>query len=280
MDSVWTLPLEEEEKMKSILLSANEDGGFEARLQAALDVARASDGHVTCLQARPFNSFVVSDPFGGVYAPAALIERLETADNAHQEAIEARLKTEGVSWDWLREDGETGRALVARSSLADLIVVNLPGDDAAAMAVASDVALHARSAVLAVPRSGGRFDPAGKAMVAWNGSNESAHALRLAMPLLRMAAAVEIVTISAEAGRFPQLDASRYLARHGIMSELVERPAEGRRNADALIDAAGATGAGSIVMGAYGHTRMREAVLGGTTRDLLRRSPLPLILAH
>jgi nucleotide-binding universal stress UspA family protein len=266
--------------MKSILLHANEDGGFETRLQAALDVARASGGHVTCLQARPFNSFVVSDPFGGVYAPAALIERLEVADNAHQEKVEARLKPEGVSWDWLREDGETGRALVTRSSLADLIVVTLPGDEAPAMAVASEVALHARSAVLAVPRGGGRFDPAGKVMVAWNGSNESAHALRLAMPLLRMASSVEIVTISAETGRFQQLDASRYLARHGIISELVDRPAESRKAADALIEAAAETGAGSIVMGAYGHTRMREAVLGGTTRDMLRRSPLPLVLAH
>lgn len=266
--------------MKSILLHANEDGGFEARFKAALDIARASDGHVTCLQARPFNSFVVSDPFGGVYAPAALIERLEAADSEHQEKMEARLRAENVSWDWLREDGEAGRALVARSSLADLIVVTLPGDDGAAMAVTSEVALHARSSVLAVPRAGRSFEPGAKTMIAWNGSNESAHALRLAMPLLRLSSSVEIVTVSAEMGRFPQLDASRYLGRHGIVSELIERPAEGRRAADALIEAAVATGAGSIVMGAYGHTRMREAVLGGTTRDMLRRSPLPLILAH
>ena len=265
--------------MKSILLLANEDKGFEPRLAAALALARAGGGHVTCLQARPFNSFVVADPFGGVYAPATLLARLEEVDAAHEARIEDRLRGENVPWEWVRQDGETGHALVARASLADVIVVSLPGDDDAALAVAGDVALHARAAILAIP-SGGGFDPGGRAMIAWNGSPESAHALRLAMPLLALASGVAVVTVGEDGGRFAALDASRYLARHGIAAELVERPAAARRAAEALVDAATAVGAGTIVMGAYGHTRLREAVLGGVTRDMLRHSPLPLLLAH
>jgi nucleotide-binding universal stress UspA family protein len=266
--------------MKTILLHANEDSGLETRLTAALDLARAHDAHLLCLQARPLTSFIVSDPFGGVYAPATLIARLEEADSAHQERIEARLRGESLSWEWMREDGESGPALVTRSSLADLIVVSLPGDDAAALAVASDVALHARSAVLAVPRSGRGFDPAGRIMVAWNGSPESAHALRLALPLLKGAAAVEIVAIGAPGGRFPAPEASNYLARYGVTATVREETSERRKPAEALAAVAEAIGAGAIVMGAYGHTRMREAVLGGTTRDMLRHGSLPLILTH
>ena len=266
--------------MKSILLFANDDPGFDTRLKAALALARAGGGHITCLQARPFNTFVVADPFGGVYAPAALMATIEAADSAHQDRIETQLGAEGISWSWQREDGEPGPALVTHSSLADAIVISVPGTDPAAMAVASDVALHARSAVVAVPSAGSAFDPAGKAMIAWNGSAESAHALRLALPLLRLASAVEIVTIGAAGGRFLAAEASVYLARQGIAASVVERPAAGRRPAEALADAAAQTGAGAIVMGAYGHTRMREAVLGGTTRDMLRSAALPLVLAH
>lgn len=266
--------------MKSILLFANDDRGFEARLQAALDLARAGGGHISCMQARPFNAFVVSDPFGGLYAPAALMKQLDEVDSLHQEQVEARLRAEGVAWDWQRHDGDPGHALLARSSLADVIVVDLPGDDDAPLAIAAEVGLHARSAVLAVPRGDRRFDPAGKVMVAWNGSPESAHALRLALPVLAIADSVTLVTIADESGRFPLLEASQYLARHGIASELAERPAVGRSPAQALLAAAAEIGAASIVMGAYGHTRLREAILGGVSRDMLRHSPLPLLLAH
>ncbi|WP_165356259.1 universal stress protein [Sphingosinicella sp. BN140058] len=266
--------------MTSILLYANDDPGFDTRLAAAMALAGAAGGHVTCVQARPFNTFVVADPFGGVYAPAALMEKIEAADTAHQERSEALLRAGTVAWDWQREDGEPAQALIARSSLADAIVISVPGNDPAALALASEVALHARSAVLAVPRTGTRFDPATKMMVAWNGSAESAHALRHALPLLRLAGGVDVVSIAGGAGRFAAADAAAYLAGHGIAAGLVERRSEGRRPAEALVETAASLGAGTIVMGAYGHTRMREAVLGGTTRDMLRQAALPLVLAH
>lgn len=266
--------------MTSILLYANDDPGFDTRLAAAMALAVATGGHVTCVQARPFNTFVVADPFGGVYAPAALMEKIEAADTAHQERSEALLGAGTLDWEWQREDGEPAQALVARSSLADAIVISVPAGDPAALALASEVALHARSAVLAVPRNGNRFDPTAKTMVAWNGSAESAHALRLALPLLRLVGRVDVVSIGGGGGRFAVADAAAYLARHGIATELVERRSEGHRPVEALIETAASLGAGTIVMGAYGHTRMREAVLGSTTRDMLRQAAISLVLAH
>jgi nucleotide-binding universal stress UspA family protein len=117
-------------------------------------------------------------------------------------------------------------------------------------------------------------------MIAWNGSPKAANALRLALPLLRKASAIHIVTIVEEKEGFPATGASLYLSRHGLASQLHEWPADGRSVAAALQDAAATLGAAYIVIGAYGHSRFSEAVYGGVTRDFLRQSRVPLLLAH
>ncbi|MDT9598999.1 universal stress protein [Sphingosinicella rhizophila] len=267
--------------MKSVLLYANQDSGLEARLQAALDVARRFGGHLSCLQVTPYNSFIMGDPFGGVYALPSVAMEVAEADDRHREDLEQRLRGEGVSWDWSRFDGQPAQLIVDRSRLADLIVLSLAADrDDALLPVAADVALHARSLVLAMPRSSRSFDGGGPALVAWNGSAEAANALRLALPMLATAAQVDIVTIAEDDAEFPSTDAAEYLSRHGVRSELHERHHEGRTTCHAIIDTAQTLGAAYVVMGAYGHSRLREAVLGGATRDMMDQSPLPLLLGH
>ena len=270
--------------MKSVLLYANPDPGLEARLQAALEVTRTFEGHLTCLQVTPYDSFIMGDPFGGIYALPTVVEQVQKTAEEHRTRIEARLGGEGVAWDWLRFDGAPGQMIVDRARLADLIVLSLPGDEVSsgqgAQAIAADVLVHARSPVLAVPQERRGFSVLGRALVAWDGSIEASHALRLNLPMLKRAARVHVVTIANGHEEFPATDASHYLARHGVESELNEWPQGGRTTAAALLDAASSLAADYIVMGAYGHTRMREAVLGGATRDMLRESRLPLLMAH
>lgn len=280
--------------MKSVLLYANQDGGFESRLQAALDVARLFEGHLTCLQVSPYDSFIMGDPFGGIYALPTVIEQVQHAADAHRDEVEARLRGEGVSWEWLRFDGAPAQLIVDRARLCDLIVLGLPGAEpiAGARDIAADVLVHARSPVLAVPANGGSapappaaspkmgFDALASAMVAWDGSLEASHALRLTLPMLARAAAVHVVTVTQGHREFPATEACQYLARHGVATELHEWPAEGRSTADVLLAAAAQMSAAWLVMGAYGHTRLREAVLGGATRDMLHASTIPLLLAH
>ena len=79
---------------------------------------------------------------------------------------------------------------------------------------------------------------------------------------------------------FPAIDASQYLARHGIRSELHECPLAGDSVADGVREAAARLGAGYVVMGAYGHSRFRETMFGGVTRSMLGESRVPLLLAH
>lgn len=271
--------------MQSLLLHIHRDRGQEARFQAAVDVARAFNGHITCLQATPFESYVIGDPFGGIYALPQMIAQIREEEEAERSAIEDRLRGEGVSWDWLAYDGSAAKMLVDRSRLADLIVVSPDARDEDAKnqppPVAADVALHARTPVLVVPPESRGLNCSGTAVVAWNGSFEASHALRFALPLLRLASSVTIVTAVEEGDTaFPATEACEYLSRHGIGSELVERPRDGQPIATILTNAVASIGGDYLVMGAYGHSRVRERILGGVTRGMLDEPTVPLLLAH
>jgi hypothetical protein len=269
--------------MKAVLLYANEDSGMQSRLEAALDAVRLFDGHLLCLQVTPYDSFIMGDAFGGVYALPSVVEAVQETEDKHRARLEEKLRSEGVSWEWLHFNGQPAQMVIERSRLSDLIVVTPPTEDGGydgPGGLAAEVALHARAPVLAVPIGRLGVDLLGPAMVAWNGSMESCNALRLARGLLEKASTVHVVTIVADSNEFPSTWAAKYLARHGISTELHDRPLDGRSIAEALVDAAAVLNASYVVMGAYGHSRFRESVLGGVTRDMLRHSPLPLLLAH
>ena len=116
-------------------------------------------------------------------------------------------------------------------------------------------------------------------MVAWNGSGEAANALRTAIPLLA-GRRVELVSVGKDDGSFPATDALTYLSRHDIHAEarIVERG--GVTVEEALEKAAEAMGAGLIVMGAFGKSRLRETLFGGVTQYLVTSGRFPLLLAH
>jgi nucleotide-binding universal stress UspA family protein len=269
--------------MKAVLLYANDDSGLAARLEAALDAVRRFDGHLLCLQVTPFGSFILGDAFGGVYALPSVVEALQEAEDKHKAKLEEKLRGEGVTWEWIHVDGQPAHVMLDRSRLTDLIVVTPPTEGAGydgPGGLATDLALAARAPVLAVPVDGRGIDLSGPAVVAWNGSQESCNALRLGMGLLDKASTVHVVAVAEAGNEAPATWAAKYLARHGIDTVLHEWPREGRSIAEALIDAAATLDASYVVMGAYGHSRFREAVLGGATRDMLRLSPVPLLLAH
>ena len=269
--------------MKSVLLYANDDSGLQSRLEAALDLVRLFNGHLLCVQVTPYDSFIMGDAFGGVYALPSVVEAVQDAEDQHRTKLEEKLRSEGVAWDWLHFDGQPAQTVVDRSRLSDVIVVtpategsgyNGPGG------MAADVALHARAPVLAVPKGRLGIDLLGPAVIAWNGSQECCNALRLAASLLAKASLVHVVTVTEGEAEFPSTHAAQYLVRHGIRTELHEWPREERSVAEAVIDAAGVLKASYVVMGAYGHSRFRETMLGGVTRDMLGRCPVPLLLAH
>ena len=133
--------------MTTILLHVQADDGQEARLQSALDLVRAFEGHLICAQVTPFDSFVAGDPFGGIYAFTDVLESVREQEVAERERIEADLAREGVSWTWQQVDGNPATLLIDQSKLADFVILSRSVADPRsvsrhALALAGDIALH------------------------------------------------------------------------------------------------------------------------------------------
>lgn len=269
--------------MKSVLLHVNDDKGQETRLLAALAVARQQGARLTCIQVTPVSDFIMTDPFGGMYQVTTLFEQIAEQAVAARTKIEARLANENVAWEWSVHDGNVAATIVSQSRLADLIVLSQSNETGSGgtrpLPLVVDVAMHARTPVLAVPVVAQTFDPGGVAIIAWNGSPESANAARAALPMLKMAREVHVITFD-ENEDFPMDNVRSYLALHGVGAECAEHRLDGNTVGEALCDAATRHKASYIVMGAYGHSRLREAVLGGVSRHMFAHSPVPLLLSH
>ncbi len=140
---------------------------------------------------------------------------------------------------------------------------------------------HSGRPVIAVPPGHDAF-AARRIVVAWDGSAQAARAVNDALPFLRAAEAVEIVSVGSEAeiqAMLPGAELAPHLARHGVAVSLNDLP-EGESVADTLRAQAGLFRADMVVMGAYRHSPTREYFLGGVTRSFLRGSPAPLFLAR
>lgn len=269
--------------MKSILLHICDDNALDSRMQVALDLARAHEAHLTCLQPSVQFTPVPYAPMAGHFVSDINITDMQEAEQAHRERVEYRLKSEDVPWNWQLGLGDPATLLVEQSGLADLLVLSQPAGKGAKpndpLPIAGEVAIHAHAATMIVPAESTSFDSVKPVVVAWNGSKESSRAIRFALPILRLASDVHVVTVD-EGKQLPPLDASTYLSRHGVSSDLHQLNAGKRRTGEVIEEFAQEAGASAIVMGAYGHSRLRETLMGGVTRDQLRGSRLPLIMGH
>lgn len=264
--------------MKNILLLVHDDAGQEARLQAALDLTRALSGHLNCIEAVQLP--VMVDGFGG----SAIIvadEREREAENRAR--TEPRLASEGVSWTWTEASGYLPDCVFDAAQTADLIVLNRKLDDPSSpdmRQLTAEVLTHCRALVVAVADTQRGFAASGKALVAWDGSERAMSAVQRAVPLLALASEVKLFQVG-DAGRhaLPIEEAAAYLSRHGIHAE-----AEIARAADSIAVAirleAERFGADYLLMGAFSHSRSREALFGGVTRAMLTACSLPLVLGH
>jgi len=269
--------------MKNILLLVHDDIGQESRLQVALDLCRAVNGHLTCLDV-----LYIPPAVGGAgmydtsYVVGELVEREVEREAANKRKLEARLAAEDVPWDWIDGSSDIASYLKGAAELADVIVVNrqignfwfpdAPND-------AADLIVRSGKPILAVPADCRRLD-LDTALVAWDGSPCAATALRAAVPLLQQTGQVTIFEVQDGSITAPAEDAASYLSRHGIHPQI--------RRIGAMDSGAGATVLaeansglfGYAVMGGYGHWRLVEAMFGGVTRSMLSHSAIPVFLAH
>ncbi len=257
--------------MRSILVYADRGPGMAARLDTALSLARVTGGHVSVLVDTPVARYVAMDPMGGSYVASDALKQALADDDANAAELEAHLARGDVPFDIVRSEAEPVEALARAARLADVVVVSR------ASGLAGEVALVSRAPVLVLADDNPITFPLSSACVAWDGGDEAALALRNAAPLLAGCGSVQVLTVKEKPGGFPATEALRYLSRHGIAADLEELT---RRGSTEETLAAGISRAGGqlMVMGAYGHSRVREFLFGGVTQYFLEDAAGPALL--
>ncbi|MDB5508344.1 MAG: universal stress protein, partial [Hyphomicrobiales bacterium] len=136
--------------------------------------------------------------------------------------------------------------------------------------------------VLIVPRIHKGAPKFNRALIAWDGSRAAARALADAMPLLKKAEVVEVVSVTDHRVSYKELpgfNITRHLSRHGLNAQLKRLTIQGDIG-DTLLSYAADAGSDFLVMGGYGHSRLREMILGGTTRTILSSMTIPILISH
>lgn len=265
--------------MKNILLLIHDDKGQEARYQAALDLCRLVNGHLTCVDVTIIPEFV--DDYVG--ASGILLAREQITEPGNKARMAARLEREDVSFDWIDRIGFVTQTIEDHSGLADVIVLSGDADETLFphMAdVTGDLLVRLGKPILVVPTSVRAIDFYGKALVAWDGSEDAEAALKAALPMLEHARTVTLFHVDDGSLRLPLEDAARYLSRHGIELVIKQQPVDFERPGTVILAEAEAGKFDYVVMGAYSRSRGVEAIFGGATRTMLKKSSVPVLLAH
>lgn len=260
--------------MRSILVYADQTEETSARLETALSLARATGGHLSVLIDTPVARFMAMDALGGGYLAADAVREAVRRDDEYAEKLAAHLRNEDVHFDVLRGEEEPVDAMTEASLLSDVIVLSRGCE------FAGQLAVDGKAPILIVGDDKPMSVPVNCVAVAWDGSHEAAVALRGGLPLLKMAGQVHVLTVGDKAGVFPPLDAVQYLSRHGVKAEIDSLARVGSIE-ETLASAVARLGADLLVMGAFGHSRLREFLLGGVTRYFLDLKDGPsLLFAH
>jgi nucleotide-binding universal stress UspA family protein len=272
---------------RTILLHLACDAGHMARIDAAADLAGRFKAHVTAL----FIASPVSMPaeIEGRAASAAFIEEAtaiarERGDKV-REACAKRFGELGVTFEWKEAEGDHLDLLAAEAPYADLAIVSHSKveliEDRVVFHVPEHLPLVVGCPVVVMPAEGARQPVGRHVLVAWKPTTEAARAVNLALPLLHDADEVTIFSVLAEPeAEPPGARLAAHLARHGIAPRVVTDASGTQYAGEAILAKAREVDADAIVMGAYGHSRLREMVLGGVTRHVLMNAKVPMLLAH
>jgi nucleotide-binding universal stress UspA family protein len=274
--------------LKDILVVVASDPACATRLDVAGDLAAAFEAHLTGL-------FVMILPVVpghiAVEIPAAVYDLPRRRGQERAAEAERRFRAHadrlGLAHEWRALEGDLIDITRLHARYVDLTIVGQGTDLADAppdlAVLPEELALGVGRPVLVVPRYG-TFPTVGeRVLVAWNGSREATRAVNDALPILKRARKVTLLTmnpVEAAVPRAPGADIALHLARHQVTAEAAATRATDIEVGDVLLSYAADIGADLIVMGAYGHSRLREMVLGGATRHVLQHMTVPVLLSH
>jgi len=276
---------------KSLLTVLTETTDPMPVLSHAIALANDYDAHLEAMCIGVDRSHV-----GYFYEATSPLAVQQTFDEARDEALQIETAVTGIlSRSGVRYGTDTaiaqlpdiGRQVAERVRFSDLVILPLPYEEGRGIEVEPVVEaaiFEGQAPVLVVPK-GAKPVPRPKTVtLAWNESAEAMSAARAALPILRKAESVQIVVIDPPAHGRHRSDPggllATFLARHRVSVKIDVLARSMPMISDILCRHARDNGADMIVMGAYGHSRFREAVLGGATRGMLRQAEVPVFLGH
>jgi nucleotide-binding universal stress UspA family protein len=218
-----------------------------------------------------------------IEAHQAQLERIETERRSQFEGI---VRRHGIRSEW-RSLPYLSSEVGVHAYYADLVVIARPesaGQSAGPPDLAESLVLSSGRPIIMFPPRG-TVSQIRRILVAWNATRESIRAVADALPLLVKAKAVQVLVVDHERnrashGQEPGADIARHLTRHGAQVEVQRLSAGGKDVGQLLLSQAAAFGADLLVMGAYGHSQLREWMFGGVTRTVLYQAVLPVLLSR
>jgi nucleotide-binding universal stress UspA family protein len=277
---------------KTILVSLNEVGRLPELVAAAVTLARETGAHVSGLYVVPA---VQVYPSVGFEAAPQVFEgnRSFFKDNGARvkQAFEEAMRREGLSHDFHQIDARTpviADEVVAAGRVADLVIVSATNPEeitGVERDFVEQTVMALGRPVIVLPYKGKAAVSLNEVIIGWDGGREASRAAFDALPLLKKAAKVRVVRIDPQKdpslrGSVAGADLAEALARHGVKAEAQGYPTDGQDEGQALMRCAEDCGAGLIVMGAYGHSRLAEFIFGGATRFVLNRLVCPVLMSH
>jgi nucleotide-binding universal stress UspA family protein len=269
--------------IKSILVHVDAAPQCDARVALAAIVAQRLDADLSAVFALPPPEVATwADGPTLMELERELVE-LEAAAVKAEDQFMAVLGKHGLRGRWLLERDSAEICVIRRSRAADLVVLGQRDPERPqALDAPENVIMACGRPVLMVPYIGSYPKAGDRPLVAWNDSRECRRALHDALPLItgRKPATIIWVEPDAEQGKAAIEDLSEYLGRRGLKAESELATNTELTPAEEVLARTADLGADLIVMGAYGHSRLREFVLGGMTRDILRQMTVPVLMAH
>ena len=269
---------------RDILVVIDNESGVQRRLAAAAALAGRGPLRLTGMYV---TGMPASQAFADLDGWAQLVDAYMTAQRAEAQKAEvafraelARLKLDG---DWHCREADRTEGVIARGRLHDLVVIGQPDPDAVANGLRpSEVVLAAGRPCLLVPYVGEIATLGRRVLVAWNGTREAARALHDALFLIDGAEAVSVLEIDPIGGAddLRAADAVAALARRGVAATAETAVSDGMPIADVILSRAADVTADLLVLGAWGHSRLRECVLGGASRGILSEMTVPVLMSH